>query len=305
MRPKYSSFLLLIIFLFSSCSDVIDGDTEEILQAHIEITNGNCQAAIDILDAMSDITTNAQWHIAKASAQACFSTFREPTFFKSDINSIDTTSLTTLGRSFAAMTTSDDTTTATDIDYTGLYDGLTTLISAGGVATNTFASRGAVFTSNENQNISLQATYLGVAALGAYMRFFGNGDSTGQKGAGGQGNNCYMDYTDGTAAGFLGASTGSCVGAGSAHADMTDTLACNGVVIVNSVFNLLQNISVPTDSGSLSNIDDTINTIITTCQGSITGSNAICTIVDQDLCEAEGNTQIQRYYTLVMEQIHL
>lgn len=306
MNTLLNILVLLASIIFYGCSDVIDEDEATITSALIALTDGNCSEAISILESMSDVTTNARWHQTYASAQACFTSFTEITFFDSDVDLIDSTSLTTLGRSLPQFSTSDDMTTATDTDYVQLYGGVTTLISAGGVSTNTFASRAAVFDDDDNQNITLQALYFSIANLGQYFRFFGNADATGTKGSGGSGNGCYMDYTDGAAAAAIGgASTGSCAGAGDAHPDMTDALACNGVVLLNTVFNTLQNIDIPDDSGDLSEVDDTISALITACQGALGGSNAICTMVDQDLCEAEGNAIIQRYFALVVEQIHL
>lgn len=308
LRLEFFGYLLVffVLLTLAACDDSqSEEDDNEITQALIELSDGNCQSALNILDAMTNMETNARWHQTKASAQACFTDFNEITFFSVDADLIDTTSLTTLGRSFPILSTSDDMTTATDVQFTSLYDAVTTLISAGSPTTNNFAGRGEVFNTFDNTNITLQALYFSIGNVGQYMRYYGNADATGTKGAGGGGNGCYMDYTDGTAAAIIIAqTTGSCGGAGDAHPDMTDTRACNGIVLINTIFNALQNIDVPSDSGSTSDIDDTINSLITTCQGAI-APNDICTVVDQATCEAQGNAIIQQYFAAVMEQMHL
>ncbi len=308
---KFKKLAKLFIFLifslaFISCSEVQDEDDEAIRSALIALSEGECQEAITILDGMSNTETNARWYQTRASAQACFTSFNEITFFASDVDLIDTTNLTTLGRSFPLFSTSDDMTVAGDSEFVNLHQAVNILISAGNVEEFSYASRATVFTSNENANISMQALYFSAGNLGHYMRFFGNANpTTGAKGGGAGGNGCYMDYTDGVAAVIIGgALTGSCLGAGDAHPDMTDARACNGIVLINTIFNTLQNIDIPDDSGSLSSVDDTINTLITTCQGTLV-PNRICTVVNQDLCEAEGNALIQRYFALIMEQLHI
>ncbi len=306
MKKIIVSIFFLLFFI--SCADISEEQKEDILTAQLFLTDGQCQDALNILDAMTDITTNARWYQTYASAQACFTSFNEITFFGTDIDTLDTTDDETSFRSMALFSTSDDMTSATDIDYANLYAAVNTLISAGGVTIYDWADRQEVFSSSDNTNISMQALYMVLAALGEYFFHFGNANTTtGAKGGGGAGNNCYMNYTAVAALAAVGGGTsGTCVGGGSGHADMTTALACNGIVLMNTMINIIPAISssLPTDTGSLSDLDDNFAAFVTACNTALGVNNAVCTIVNQADCEALNTDYIETYMAALFENGH-
>ena len=84
-----------------------------------------------------------------------------------------------------------------DVDYTSLMDAINTLLNAGNPDEATFSGRSAVWTEDENINMSLQASYAVIAALGMYMNYYGNVDNSGEKGNGtNYSSSCYLSYTD-------------------------------------------------------------------------------------------------------------
>ena len=300
----------------------------EIIRAQNELTNENCQSAIDILDAIEG-EKSARWYQTKASAQACFSTFREISFFVSGIKNIAASS-NDFGRSFASFDISSDMQASDDLNYTALLDAIETLQTAGDPTTLDFTGRSAIWEEEENTNMTLQAGYAGVAALGMYMNYYGNVNEDGEKGGGTGSNNCYLDYSNTfalAALAGLGTNASPCTGSGSGHPDLTptggglltgDTLtrACQGLVLFNSLFDFISNIPVPSDSGDLSQIDDIIGLRMTECESALanlgtllgtTVDDRICTTTSIAECENIGTAEperIEQYFVVTFEFLH-
>lgn len=301
--------ILLILSLFFSiaCSDVVEEQDQMIITAQGMITNGNCQEAINLLTQMTGIETSSRYYMTLASAQACFGSYNSIDFFMTDVGTIDTSPATDLMPSLSLMSTSANMTSSTDIDFTSIRDAINTLNFAGAVANGTYTERAAVFSTTDNNDISLFAAYLAIAGLGMLANFYGNVDGAGTKGAGAGASICYFQYTDAVAQGVVDGSVGdSCANPYTAPA--TDaTLMCEGIVFVNTLFDILQqpDLPLPTDSGEISDIDVAVATFIANCEAVLgVADEVVCTTVSQVTCEGVSDQAREIYYATVFEELH-
>ena len=309
-----------------SCAKM-DENRALIIRAQNELSKENCQAALDILNEVEG-EKNARWYQTKASANTCFSNFREISFFSSGVKNIiaNVSQPERLGQSLASFNLSADMTTADDSDYISLINAITTLRMAGNPDTHDFDGRSEIWQEDENINMTLQASYLMVAALGMYMQYFGNSNAEGMKGEGSGSNNCYLNYTDSLALitlGTLGSNaTIPCTGSGSGHPDLSpanagdplsgDILvrACQGIVLLNSLLDSIAHIPVPSDSGELAVVDDVLEDRQEYCNTFLSGlslDTQICETTSQDECEQIGTMnpeRIEQYFVVSFEFIH-
>ena len=319
-----------------SCTDAIDKDREKFIQAQDELTDRNCQKAITILETMENRQNNIRWYQTMASAQSCFSSFSEISFFADSVDRVDISPISDLGKSLASFDISDDMESTDDQDYTSLRDAIGTLIDAGKPKSPKYKDRGDIWPKKDNDNISLQAIYLTLAALGMYMNYYGNGQETdGGKGGGPGLNKCYLDYGTFdpindpidrqiiyTALSVPGNTMGPCAIGESGHPDLprspsgptlsgtTLTRACEGITLVNTLFDSLRAIPVPEDSGEIGGIGKVLGTIITSCDTALTAASIdskICSSTSLKECEDIGKAnpeRIEQYFALVFENIH-
>ena len=325
MEIKNPRQLLVLVLLATivSCTDSIDKDREKIVQAQNELTHQNCQNAITILNTIDDRKSSSRWYQTMASAQSCLSPFSEISFFSNNIDKINVTPISNLGKSVASFDISGDMKSTDDLNYTSLRDAVMILSHAGGPVSPNYESRNKIWSEEDNNNMSLQAIYLTLAALGMYMNYYGNGGKTdGGKGGGSASNTCYLDYTVDLSThpvvyAALHLSTTPCTAEGEGHSDLpsgaatTLTRACEGISLVNTLFDSLRALpSVPQDSGELRSIDDELELIINTCKTTLEAipiDSKICSSTSIKECEAIGRDhpeRIEQYFALVFENIH-
>ncbi|MCY4644958.1 MAG: hypothetical protein OXB88_10100 [Bacteriovoracales bacterium] len=313
---------LSLVFLFvASCSEGI-GDRGKIISAQEELTGGNCENAVRILEGIADGSREARWYQTMASAEACSGSFQEPNFFTSGIKDLN---VANLGRFLPAISSSSNMTAQDDVDYTSLLQAIRTLKNAGHTDSSdagfTLDRHSEIWGAQKSVDMILQATYMTVAALGMYMRYYGNGDATGAKGGGSGSNTCYLDYTDTVSLAGLAVTpsvASPCVGGGSGHSDLTpdfgtlsgETLrrACEGVTLFNMLFAFTAFVVTPDDSGELSRVDETLQVRIDACKALVgTTAEAICSTLSQDQCESIGQnnaTDLERYFASTFEPFH-
>ena len=310
------SLLWLLAF---SCVEVGDQDNLEIIRAHNALTEKNCQEAIDILNAADDQASNVMWHQAMAAAQACQGEFSEITFFAKDVRGIKASQLAEVGNSLASFSTSSSMTAVDDPHFTFLRDAVNTLAMAGNASYPRYEDRGKVWNEEENNNLTLQLSYMTVTALGMYMSYYGNVDAAqnGHKGSGNSGNDCYLKYTDVFAAALITSTEPSitpCQASSDGHPELVSlataaqkTRACEGVVLLNTLLDSLEPIPLPDDSGEFGNIDNTLNNVVETCRSKSNldeKDKPICTTTLQSECEAVDARLIQLYFAIFFENIH-
>ena len=316
------SLLWLLAF---SCAEVGDQDNLEIIRAHNALTEKNCQEAIDILNAADDQANNVMWHQAMAAAQACRGGFSEITFFAKDVRGIKAAQALDVGSSLASFSTSSSMMAVDDPHFTFLRDAVKTLAMAGDTSYPRYEDRGKVWSKEENNNLTLQLSYMTVTALGMFMSYYGNVDpaQNGHKGSGNSGNDCYLKYTDTFAVALVTAAENGvqgvvsitpCRASSEGHPELVSlataaqkTRACEGVVLLNTLLDSLEPIPLPDDSGEFGNIDNTLSNVVEKCRSNSNFSDddkLICTTTLQSECEAIEARWIQLYFAIFFESIH-
>ena len=259
--------LIFTLFLFISCAKTTDEKVAEAIDvANTYLSEGKCSSAIDVLEEVGRQSSNGIYLQVLASAYACRGGFSELTFLLNDIDVMTqtTTATETLLTYLSIISTSTETETDSD-SYTDLKTAINLLIDSTS-AQPSQSARNTKFGTRRAGDMGMQALLLMFAQLGKFLHYYGNVDSNGAKGGGSGTNNCFIDYTDLTAASALGTS-GTCkstAGTRTGHPDLslvggsltaTKSKLCEGLMLVTNIIDTLNNISIPTDS-TLSALDD-------------------------------------------------
>lgn len=312
--------------LFSCGKNADDKLNEALLDAQIALGSGDCQHAIDTLEVHGRVNTNAHYLKTLASAYACRAGYSTPTFFTSDL------ALTATPPPLGGMTkysTSSVSVSAplqNDSMFSDLQTAINILLYAGNISSTaepTAANRAKKFNSTDAGEINSQLLFMELVQLGKYMRYYGNGSASGVKGSGtATGNNkCFTSYSNAPAAvqaaipGFPGA----CKSIASSHVETVSTITaatrktrlCQGVVLLNGIFDLLPSVVGAASGGSLAAVsgltaaltvaknallvlDPTVGTVLLTVSQSSCEDNTVVTVPN-----------IESYFAGMMESVFL
>lgn len=316
-------FILTSVLLFSCGKSVDEKTASAVLSANIYLSKGNCQSAINVLEANGRVDRDAHYLKVLSSAYACRAGFSAVTFFASDLaltgspaplggTTLYSTSLTTTSSPLESDDSFSDLQTAIDI-----------LLYAGGIPATrdpTASERARYFTSDEAGEINSQLLFMMFAQLGKYMHVYGNGDALGKKGAGvPAGNKCFTSYDTGGGAAIISPLIPVvCQGAGgSPHAELAiaagvatrKTRLCQGVVIFNGILNVLPSV-IASASGQLA----TQTAALTAAAGVATLAlraadpdiGVVTSTVNQSICEDNTNVpvaELETYFSFMYESL--
>lgn len=301
--------LLLLVILSFSCGTTNQEDVEDaIFHAKQLLTGGRCGEALEALAKVPYQNSNVDYLTTYASAHACNAGYSTVNFFLEDLDKLSTTQTGFLG-SLATFSTSN---MAQDNSsgYQSLWVAINSLITAGGITDVSYAGRTDAIGASQNSNLSVFALYLILAQLGNFTNYYGNSvDATGVKGGGGNPNECYLDYTDGTAQAGIGLQGGdSCdlFNEGSAELNGNRTRRCEGIVLFNNFLDIILNISF---SGNNSGNLNDLKSIAGGCTAGATFNAETCEVKSVSECVSNttdiDNVQIERYYGIIIENMHL
>ncbi len=306
------TIVLLLAVTLATCGKLTDQQKidQAIRDAHHLLTKEKCGQALEALNKVSFQARNPDYIGVYASAQACRSDFRVPSFFANSVDDIGTenatflTSLTTMETS--AISTSNDT------SYVALRDALNTLLHAGGIDIPNHANRADALGEAAAQQLSLQILYMLLVQMGKYFYLYGNTDDEGNKGRrDSSANQCLTDYTTTQArfARMVASSTSPspifpCNSDSDGHSELATGATgrkgklCEGVVLFNSFIDLISSVSITEEnSGSLSELRDGLNDVC----GAL-GLATLCTQTSQSLCESrETVTDLEIYFVGIFE----
>jgi hypothetical protein len=319
---RHFIFIVVLMFL-SSCgkSDsqkVIDG----MLTANNYLTDKNCQAAIDVLEGLGRQNANSTYLKLLASAYGCRAGYSTTVFFGTDISK--TTAPSPLG-GITTYTTSLVSSTSplnTDSNFEDLQTAIDILLYAGGIdsATEPTASeRAKHFSLNQAGDINTELLFMMFVQTGRIMKVYGNTSVAGVKGAGSASNTCFTDYsaTPSAVQTYItsGGATGACHSVSSAHTELASTVTtallrkrlCYGVVLINSILDVLPSVVATAGGGNLNDISTltaSINTIKTTAISLDSTIAPTALVMSQYNCENDSsitNATLASYYALVFE----
>lgn len=307
-----SILLILILIHTVACSKNEAEKTNEAVDVALTyLSDGKCEKAIDVLEDAGVQNNDAVYLQVLASAYACKADFNEIEFIDGDLKNITTTSAATIIKDLAGMNYSAET-AADSPDFTAILTGLNYLLnSTSGDPGQT--ERETKFGVRKSGDMGMQVLILSLADLGKFLRFYGNTDAAGAKGAGTGTNNCFMDYNDPRAQALVGGgTTGACVSNNDGHPDLDQSTAngkrrmCEGIVLLTNALDVLENIDF-SDSSTLSNMSD-VSAQIATYRALATsaGIGNIIDMTSQEECEDYAAVpaqllDLEYFYALIYE----
>lgn len=323
LRKIILFFIMLISF---SCGKTDSEKTEAaIISANIYLSKGNCQAAIDVMEANGRKTNNAHYIKVLSSAYACRSGYSVITFFASDL------ALTSTPTPFGGTTlySTSLVTTSSPLQNNQSFDDSQTAISlllyAGGIPSTvepTSAERLKYFSSDEAADINSQLLFMMFAQLGKYMHVYGNGDAVGLKGGGNGLNLCFTDYDIAAISGSVLVKAAittlkvTCNTAAKAtHPELASSIVaatrktrlCQGVVLLNGIFNILPSVvgQLSTQGAAITAAAGVATLALQTADPSI---GIVATTMNQAICEDNSNVPVDKlesYFAIMFENIFL
>ncbi|MBC7537834.1 MAG: hypothetical protein H7281_03375 [Bacteriovorax sp.] len=317
-----SSIIILITLLVVSCGKTTDEKTmEAVLSANISLSKGNCQEAINILEANGRQNNNSHYLKTLASAYACRSKFSVVTFFASDIGLSVTPAPLGGAAKYSTSLAVVSTPLQTDNNFQDLQTAINILYYAGGFSSATEPTsfeRLKYFTTTDAGEINSQLLFMTLAQLGKYMKVYANAGTTGVKGSGGAGNNCFTNYTD---AGIpppiitaLSSMPGACKVTNSPHAQLATavtarrTRLCQGVVLVNGILDTLPSViaSGAGSLGSISTLTANINSYKASLVAAYPAVGLVTTVLSQYNCENDPGittATLESYFAIIFEAL--
>lgn len=317
---------LIFIFLFTlfSCGKSNDEKVNDAIdRANTLLTTRQCGEAISLLEGLGRQSANARYVVALASAYACRAEYSSVTFFATDVAKTATDDSVLGG--LTLYTTSSKSITApfyTDSRVQDIQTAINILLyAAGGIGATTeptYARRAAIY-GNDGGDVNSFAMYLILVQLGKYLRYYGDGNDAGQKSGGSLSNTCLADYQNADAAiqaAIMGAGeTGSCVTTNGGHSELANGVAaatrkqrlCQGVVLVNNLFELLPFVladAAGTDLDDITTVTDEIDDAKEALKVLVPGIGSVITVQNQSNCETDTNisiSEIESYFGAIME----
>ncbi len=253
----------LTLFLFLLIAGCAKSTPEKVLGAidiaFTKVDQGDCSGALKILNDVGMQAENGLYLQALSSAYACFAKYDEIDFVSTQLTTLDTSTPQSIMTSIAAMPVAAET-VADSSDYSTMRSAINILLNSTTGSPSQIA-RDTRFGVRRSGDMGVQALMMNVVNLGKFMRWYGNTDATGAKGAGPSGNLCFIKYNDPRAITIVsGPSGGACNTPNSGSVDIDQTTAtgkrrmCEGLMFVTNILDILDNIDL-SGSSSLSTLE--------------------------------------------------
>jgi hypothetical protein len=323
-----NTFIILSFFLLTSCGLNDEEKVENALDVVLfHLTEGDCTSAIKEINAITEQPGNVRYIKFKAAAYACRAGYSTTNFFANDLAKLGSANLLS---GFATMSLSNEMTYPDHPTYTDLQIAIDTLLFAGGIQLGdnpTAAQRAAIFNTKAQAEINSFLLYLVVNQLGLYSHYYGTTSALGAK------TECFYKYAfsvgakETVADTYLGANGGACTGTGSltAHPDLLDNSdpanpimnverACQGIILLNTLINTLDNIAdLGSISSDLTGIGAAVDALYTAmaAAGLSFNNDLIKTVQGQQMCEGAygggvgaDNDDLQLFFVALFETLH-
>jgi hypothetical protein len=324
---KNSLILLFLISLLSSCGKSTKEKTQSaVLSANISLSKGNCQEAIDVLEANGRDERDAQYLKTLASGYACRAGFKVTTFFTSDLGKTSTPAPFGGATLYSTSQVAVSGSLQNDSVFKDMQTAIDLLYYAGGFSAATEPTsieRAKYFTGNEAADINSQMVFMMLAQLGKYMEVYSNAGTTGVKGSGSASNKCFTDYghiTNNNVKTALANMPGACKVNNSPHAQLDSTSGlisasvrrtrlCQGVVLVNGILDVLPSVVASAGGGDLSSISSLTTNIQAFKSALVTADPSIgtvATVLSQYNCENDTSitdATIESYFAIIFEAL--
>jgi hypothetical protein len=250
-------FIFTFLFIFSCGKNTDELTASAILSANIYLSKGDCQPAIDVLEANGRQNENAHYLKVLASAYACKAGFSAVTFFASDLALTGTPAPLGGTSTYSTSIVSVTSPLESDFKFRDLQTAIDILLYAGGMSTSlepTSSERTRYFSASDAASIDTQLLFMMLAQFGKYLHVYGNGNYSAtpasvKKGSGSASNKCFTSYK--VTSIFNPAMPATCIPpAASSHAELSTSVTasyrktrlCRGVVLLNGILNILPNV---------------------------------------------------------------
>ena len=183
-RSFFIQFVVLLPLLFSlSCGTQDDELKREaaIEKAYILMSSGNCREAVSVIEAAPSTDTDARFIKTRSIAYACRAGYSTVRLFAQDLEQFSVVGGGSFLNALARFSTSSLMTEVDSANFEDMQKAIDILLYAGGIATTrqpTAARRATLFNDEDAGEINAQLSYLILAQLGMYFRYFGNTDTT-------------------------------------------------------------------------------------------------------------------------------
>lgn len=311
-----SFFILLLLFILTSCSQKPEEETSEAIDVALShLSKEECNEAIKVLLDAGVQNNDAVYLQVLASAYACKAGYDEVAFISHDLMNIDTTSAFTLFHGIASFSLSPET-TPDSANYVAIRTGLNYLLNS--TTTAGQAPREAKFGARKSGDMGVQALMLNVVNFGKFLNYYGNVDSSGEKGQGTTStNHCFLNYTDNRAQALVALlpAANNCNSNTDGHPDLSFAAAdlpvtkrrlCEGLMTVTNLIDILNNIDISGSSelSALQEIADEVNTYKALAEDA--GLGTLINTLSQSECETLLNTasnldDMQLLYAILFE----
>lgn len=317
-------FLALTILTFTvSCArtekQLVDSSKRE---AMYHLTKGSCSKAKEALDQVDYQTDDSEYIRLYSDVYGCRAGYSQLSTVVNNLSSVSANA-TDLFRTLAAFPSSQEETAADSTAYTNLQLAITELLKGGTAAETSATARIAKFGERGAGDMHFQALFLILIQMGKFLKYHGDTDANGVKGAGAGTIDCLFQYTDGTAITYINGGADSCdVGTvGNTSAETLVAAAsyipkmCELIILFNNLRDILANITFSSNSSELGdtvNIGSVLDQAIVFAEGTLS-EPAVTTyknILGQTACETQATSESnnaeegQRYVGAVLENLH-
>lgn len=308
---SFICFLSFLILLSCAKSDKAQIDSAK-KQALYYLTKSKCTDAREALDEVDYQSDDAVFISLYSDTYACEAGYGQLTTALDNMANI-TANVTSLFQTLASFSSSQGQSAADSTSYTKLMQAIQVILNSGAGS----VARITKFGETKAGDLHLQLLLLLTVEMGKYFGYYGDVDTNGTKGGGGNWN-CIAQYTDANALTHLAVNgADSCTNGANTSSTETQTSdsayarrLCEGTILFNNFQDVLSNITFSSNSselGELTSVGAVLNTIETTAAGVEAAVADYKDILDQTTCETTAATkgaELQRYFALVIENNH-
>ncbi|MCT4641377.1 MAG: hypothetical protein N4A33_03700 [Bacteriovoracaceae bacterium] len=306
---KYICLFILIGSLVS-CSRTSDEKLDIALDnALFYLTDNSCTEARSVLDDIGYKAKNYLYVSLYSSTYACEAGYSELDDVFPNLTSLNATGPGFIS-SLAAFSTSNEIMADSTV-YTKILAAIEEITKNGAAHTDRVTNFGA----EDAGDLGMQLMFMALTELGKFTAYYGDADASGVKGGGGS-HDCMMNFSEPSVVPILSAGGTVCntTAEGSADLDPANldffTKGCEGIVMLNIVFDTLSNITLSSNS-SLGDLKDVstmlaaVRTAAAVLEPAVANYDEFYTVA---ACESQatgdGTAVFQRVFAAYMENLY-
>ncbi len=305
---------LFVLISLTSCSELTENEVTDdiVFSANSYLSDGDCQKAIDLLEAYGRKPKHAGYISTLASAYACRASFSEPVFYADNLPNIGASVGTTFLSPLVRFTSSQMI-GPSDASFADLQTAIDIILYSGDIASPSHVNRVVVFGEGEANDLNMQLLYMLLTQMGKYAFYYGNANPTnGTKGNGSSlngnpnnnSNECFITYTQTNIVNLIQGLpyVGACIDTAtddghpqlspnSVSIDVFVKRSCQGLVLFNNFTDVILNLELPSSFGNIGTLKTDVSTFFNLlCGTTLSAMGADGTLLCQTRSQAECET---------------